>query len=250
MSEKRVFVFVGAYGSGKTEVAINYALHLNKEGKQVVMVDLDLVTPYFRSREAACSLREKGIEVLAPPRELSRADLPILPPGITSVLKNKGKYVILDVGGDPTGARVLGTLQGLLPVRDLEVFYVVNARRPFTREVDQARDVLERIEASSRVKATALVNNTHLGDLTNPEVVLEGGDMVRELAMRLGLPVKITAVKKDLASLIPNGHGVGMILPLTRHMCTPWDEVPPDPGADLAPVPLRVKAPSLEPTRD
>ena len=143
-----VTVFYGLYGSGKSEISINYALRLASEGRAVTIVDLDAVTPYFRVRDAREHLLAQGVNVVAPKESVRHADLPVLPEGVRRVLLQGDRDVVVDVGGDPTGARVLGGLKDALRP-GARGWFVVNALRPFSRTLDEAADAVLRVTTSA-----------------------------------------------------------------------------------------------------
>ena len=202
MFRKRVTVFVGHFGSGKTEIALNGALQLAATGVPVTLADLDVVKPYFRSRAARAILADGGIELLAPTGANVHADLPIIVPQIRSHLRNERRHLIMDVGGDGVGARVLGSLSDVVPLEDTECLLVLNFRRPSTPDPEAAVIMVREIEAVGRVPVTGLISNTHLMDETTVEVVLEGYRMALETARLAGLPLAAITVNSDLAGEI------------------------------------------------
>jgi hypothetical protein len=224
VDNKRVIVFVGAYGSGKTEIAINYALRRRRLGEKVTLIDLDLVTPYFRSREARQPLEQEGVDVVSPEGGLAMADLPVMPPRIAGSLDDRERCVIIDVGGDPTGARVLGTIRKSLPEGDHDILIVLNARRPFTRTPDTMLESMGRIEAASRVKITGIVNNTHVCGLTTPAEVLDGYEKVAAVGRESGLPVVFSGALKEVVAQIDADSFPTPLLSISRHMLAPWEQ--------------------------
>lgn len=217
-----VTIFTGNLGSGKTEIAINFALNLLQQGNQVSLVDLDIINPYFRTRLAQQALTDKGLQVICPPPQLANADVPALSPAIAGALQTQSGYCVCDVGGDDVGAIALGRFKPYLPPERYQFYFVVNACRPRTGTVDGILEILAGVERNSRLKATALVNNTNLGAETSCEVVLDGYKVVERAAKELGLPVAFTAVSKELASeLIASGIKTP-VLPLDFYMLTPW----------------------------
>ena len=200
MFRKRVTVFVGHFGSGKTEIALNGALQLAATGLPVTLADLDVVKPYFRSRAARAILSDAGIELLAPTGANIHADLPIIVPQIRSQLRHDRKHLIMDVGGDDVGARVLGSLADVVPPEDTECLLVLNFRRPGTPDPGAAAIMVREIEAVGRVPVTGLISNTHLMDETTPDVVLEGYRMARETARLTDVPLAAVTVSSELAS--------------------------------------------------
>lgn len=220
-----VTVFYGLYGSGKSEVAINYALRLAGCGHPVTLIDLDAVTPYFRVRDVRQELARGGVRVVAPKESLKGADLPVLPEGVRRVLSHSQDHVVVDVGGDPTGSRVLGGLQDALPTTAKGLF-VVNFRRPFTRTAEDAREALDLVTKAAGLEASGLVSNTHLADLTGLEHVLEGLTMSRELAEITGLPVSMACAPVSLLEKddeIRSSLGDVDLMYLRRFLLKPWE---------------------------
>ncbi len=199
MFDKRVTVLVGHFGSGKTEIALNLAMDLASRGLPVTMADLDVVKPYFRTRSARGLLTESGIELLAPDGSNLHADLPIIVPQIRSHLRRSDRKLIIDVGGDDVGARVLGSLSDVVPVAETECFLVVNFRRPSTPDPRSAAAMVRQIEAVGRLPVTGLISNTHLLDETTLEIVVEGLQSARKTAELLDIPVVAAAASEVLA---------------------------------------------------
>lgn len=237
--EKRIRIFVGAYGSGKTEVAINYAFQVRRseasaptEGRlvlpvaaQVALADLDLVNPYFRSRELRDAFEQRGIQVLSPPGELAHADLPVIIPQVRGGLDKPDSLLILDVGGDDAGARALSQFAPFIHHQDYEMYLVVNNRRPWTGTPEGVADVIRRIEASSRLTVSALISNPNLGDETTPEVVRSGHFAVMEAARHVGLPVAFAAVAAEVLQAGEMDLGLPVLV-LERQLFPPWYEDP------------------------
>ena len=186
---KRITVFYGNYGSGKTEIAINCALSLCHEHTDVTLVDLDIVNPYFRSSEHAGMLKARGIRVISPVFANTAVDLPTLPADIYSAFL--GGYAVFDCGGDPVGAAALGSLKEHFDdVRgDTEVFFVINTRRPFQESVEHLEKSLAQIQHSARLRADGFVLNTNLGPETTGEELVEGYGIAQALADRTGVPI-------------------------------------------------------------
>lgn len=186
----RVTAIVGSFGSGKSELSINLALHLARiRPGRVALVDLDLVNAYFRTREVREFLQNRGIKPVVPPGELLYADLPVYGPGINALVMDPEWCVILDVGGDDMGATALGVLAGELKEAEALVVMVVNPYRPFTRTVEEIAEMRAGIERASGLKVNALISNPNLGRDTTVEVCLNGHRVVRSAAGYMNLPV-------------------------------------------------------------
>ncbi len=228
--DRRIVAFLGNFGTGKSEVAVNFALEAAREAAAVgepppVIVDLDVVNPYFRCREAVDVLEAAGVEVVYPSGEYAWADLPIVLPRMRSVLEDPGAgRVILDVGGDDLGAKVLASLSDVLPPDDLEMVAVINAKRPFTETESGTLEVMRRIEESAGRRFTSLVSNTHLVEQTDADTVMEGVRLVRSLSNDSGLPVRFVAVMRDVAirhGLDEKVVGYRLFL-MERRLPPPW----------------------------
>ncbi len=222
----RITVFYGLYGGGKSEIAINYALKLKAQGHEVSLVDLDAVTPYFRVRDIRQILVSRGIHVVSPKDSVSHADLPVLPPGIRQVLHQGKSHVVVDVGGDPTGARVLGGLKDAL-TQDTSGLFVVNFNRPFTRNVDEAVKALEIVSNSAGLKASGIVSNTHLAENTQLCHVTDGLACAKRLGQRTGLPVRFVGVSRQFSDKAQELEAVTQdtpILWLERFLLKPWEQ--------------------------
>lgn len=222
MREKtvRISIFTGNIGSGKTEIALNYAMKKLEEGSQVTVVDLDIINPYFRTRTVREYLEGRGLTVVSPEGKLAGADVPALSPAIYGVLQGKSGLGVFDVGGDEVGAIALGRYKNHLVPGDYALFFVVNACRPFTRDVKGITTVLREIERASRLRVNALVSNTNLGPATDAATFLEGHHTVVEAARRLELPVAFAAVRRDLVEDVGE---IGLpLLPLDLFMKPPW----------------------------
>lgn len=198
MSDVRVHIFVGAYGSGKTEVSMNYAVKLRQDYEKVALIDLDIVNPYFRSREAAEPLQKAGVEVIFPKGQLRTADLPALSPEILSFLQDPDCHVIFDVGGDEVGAIALGRFKPYFKEGDYEMIFVVNTLRPFTKNLPEIEEKIKQISKTSRLKITHIVANINLVTETKIEDIFKGYSVIKEVSEKLDLPIKYLAVEESL----------------------------------------------------
>jgi len=216
MYQRRVTVFVGHFGSGKTEIALNGALDLAAAGSRVIVADLDVVKPYFRSRSARAILADAGIDLLAPTGANIHADLPIIVPQIRSHLRDDHSRLIMDVGGDDVGARVLGSLSDVIPFDDTDCLLVLNFRRPSTPDPERAVAMVREIEAVGRVPVSGLISNTHLMDETTPELVLDGYRQALETARLAEVPLVAVTVSEDLAAAMAEEDLECPVVPLRR----------------------------------
>lgn len=224
---KDFIIISGHYGCGKTNLSINMALDAAKEGKKVTLVDMDLVNPYFRSSDYKQLLQENGIQVIAPAFAGTNLDLPSLAPNIYSIFEKQG-CVILDVGGDDVGSTVLGRFRENFDSLDYDMLYVVNQYRNLTAEVPEAVELLKEIEHASRLKATAVVNNSHLKWETEPLTILNTGEYAQRVADAVNLPLIFTTVPREIeeefriASRYQNLLQ-GSIYPIEIHVRTSWE---------------------------
>ena len=200
MEHKRLTLFAGHYGSGKTNIAVNYALHLAKEGKQVCIADLDIVNPYFRTADSRQELESAGVELISPQFANSNVDLPALPAQAYKLVQDKRCYGIMDIGGDDRGAYALGRyVPYMKQEKNYRMVYVANCYRPLTRTAAEALEVMQEIEAACGLAFTDIVNNSNLATETDVQTVLDSRDFIRELSGLSGLPVFMTTVRADLA---------------------------------------------------
>lgn len=201
MNAKRVTVFTGHYGSGKTSLAVNWALRLSGTGRPVTVADLDIVNPYFRTTDRRQELEASGIKLIASAFANSNLDLPSLPAELYAAVEGREGYAVLDVGGDDRGAVALGRYAPfILAESDYEMLFVVNFCRPLTRTALDALGVLREVEAACGMPATALVNNSNLGRETTVDTILQTQGRMKELSQFSGLPVKMTAADRRLCA--------------------------------------------------
>lgn len=222
---EKITLFLGNYGSGKTEVAVNFALHLAQAPPplQVTLVDLDLVNPYFRSREAREVLERHGLSLVTPNPRYQNADLPILVPEVRAALRASTSHTILDVGGDNVGARVLGSLHDSLPLGSYRAIMVLNGLRPFTADVDGIEQLRGEIESAGRIAVSGFVSNTHLMDETTLETVIAGWHLASEVAARTGLPLEFVCAPPELIDAVEKEVDVP-VLPVRRYLAPSWKD--------------------------
>lgn len=196
---KRLTLFAGHYGSGKTNIAVNYAIHLKDTGHSVVIADLDIVNPYFRTKDSEAELKEKGIELLCSPYAGSNLDIPSLPQEMYRAVQDKSTFAVMDIGGDDAGAVALGRFAPFIKEEDnYEMIFVVNFFRPLTRTADEALEIMREVENASHLKFTAIANNSNLGEDTTADDILSTVSETEKLSEMSSLPVIMTTVKKDL----------------------------------------------------
>lgn len=224
MFGRRVTIIVGHFGSGKTEIAVNGALQLADSGVPVALVDLDVVKPYFRSRAARAVMAEHGVDLVVPGGDNVFADLPIIVPQVRALLRESRRKVLFDVGGDDTGARVLGSLSDVVPAEETEHLLVLNFRRPFTDTVETAVTMLREIETAARLPVTGVISNTHLMGETTPETVLEGYRHARATARAVGVPVVAVVAEERLAAALDAGALGCPVFPLRRVLRPSFDQ--------------------------
>ncbi len=229
---KRILTIVGGYGSGKSEVSVNLARYLARtSGRPVAIADLDIVNPYFRSREATGRLIALGIKPIHPTDSHTFADLPIILPGVRGALEQFDGTLILDVGGDDVGARVLGSLHDAFPADDHELLLVLNANRPFTANVPACKSLMAKIESAAGLRFTGIISNTHLLEHTTPETVLDGLRLARALSGDTGLPIVFIAALEEQLSHISSKDIDVPVLTLSRLLLKPWERPNDSPGS-------------------
>lgn len=196
---KRITILAGHYGSGKTNIAINYALKLADEGKETVIADLDIVNPYFRSKDAEKMLKDKGVRLISSPYANSNVDTPALPAQAYEIIHNKNLYSVIDVGGDDRGALALGRYsKDIKEENNYEMLFVINKHRFLTSDPLSTIEIMKEIETAADMKFTGIVNNSNLGDETKAQTVEASLEYAIEVSRLTGLDLKTTTVKKAL----------------------------------------------------
>ena len=220
---KRIKIFVGSFGSGKTEIAINYSIYCRKNHSQVAIADLDIVNPYFRTREAKDALNLKGIKVISPEGEMAYADLPLISPEIKGLIQNLDYHLILDVGGDDVGTVVLGNFKSFIKDLDYEMLMIVNSYRPFTQDIPQIQQMAQEIENSSRLKISGIISNPNLSTQTDEDLIKKGHILIRQAAEKLKLPIKFICIEERFSQKIKQENFEEPIFYIKRFICLPWD---------------------------
>ena len=212
MEHKRLTLFAGHYGSGKTNIAVNYALHLAAEGKNVCIADLDIVNPYFRTKDSAQVLEAAGVHLISPHFANTNVDLPALPAEAYRLVTDKSIYGIMDISGDDRGAYALGRyVPAIREEGNYRMVFVANACRPLTRTPEDAMEVMREIEAACGLQFTDIINNTNLASETTPETIYSSRDYMETLSKLSGLPLWLTTAEKSVAQNLDMEN----LLPLT-----------------------------------
>jgi hypothetical protein len=217
-----IVVIVGNYGSGKSEVAVNLALHHRRRGRAVRIADLDLVNPYFRSREAERQMAALGIDVVLPPRAYVHSELPVLTPLVGGLIRRPGELAILDAGGNNVGARVLAALGDAFAGRNCRVLQVVNPYRPETATREGCERIRRSIEAAGRLPVTDWVGNANLIDETTPREIADGYAFMTGLAAASGIPLAFVTVAESLLPQMDLGAFDCPVLTIRRQLVPPW----------------------------
>ncbi len=200
MEHKRLTLFAGHYGSGKTNIAVNYAVLLAKEGKKVCIADLDIVNPYFRTKDSEKELEENGITLICSQYANSNVDLPAIPAESYRLVQDKSCHGVIDIGGDDRGAYALGRFADAIKAEgDYRMAFVLNRYRPLTSTVSDAIEIMREIEAACGIKFNCIVNNSNIGSETTAQTVLESIGFVEELSAKTGLPIWIHTAEKSVA---------------------------------------------------
>lgn len=217
----RISIVTGHYGTGKTEFAVNLALAMAEAGEQVMLADLDIVNPYFRSRERRPLLEGAGVRLISSSQACSDADVPALPAELLTILENRGIRGILDIGGDPVGARVLARFHPKLIQEDCQLIYVLNANRPEVRNADSAIAYLRGIEATTGLTCTGIVNNTHLCQETTEAEIRKGAALAAAVSRETGIPVLCHVAEERFAEKLSDLPET--VFPITIKMKKPWE---------------------------
>ena len=203
LNDKRIRIVTGHYGSGKSEFSVNYAMKLARAGKKVALADLDIVNMYFRSREKKKELESLGVKVIGSSVNTPAVEVPSVSAEVYTPLQDESYDAILDVGGDPVGARALGRYVDYFKEGKYDCFFVINANRPETQTVDNVIEYIEKIQDVARIKVTGLINNTHLLKMTSVEDVLRGQKLALAVEEKTGIELKYVSVLKDIVPDLP-----------------------------------------------
>ena len=223
MKHKDFTIICGHYGCGKTNLSINLAIDAASTGRRTTLVDLDIVNPYFRSSDYIALLEQKGVRVIAPAFARSTIDLPMISPAIYSVLEEEGT-VIVDAGGDDAGVTVLGSFSDKLRVLDYDMLYVINRYRVLSTTAEETVRLLKEIEGASHMKATAIVNNSHLMRDSTADTILDAFAYAEAVSAAAGLPIRGTVIPRFLEGSLGERIPAGDIYVADIYVRPPWTE--------------------------
>ena len=210
---KRLTLFAGHYGSGKTNIAVNYAFKLAREGKSVCIADLDIVNPYFRTKDSEAELSAMGIRLVSPQYANTNVDLPALPAESYRLVQDKSSYGIMDIGGDDRGAYALGRYVGAIKAEgNYRMAFVVNCYRPLTSTVEDTVEIMREIEAACGLEFTCIVNNSNLGEETTAECVIDSLEFVNKLSRETGLEIWMHTATESVAQKLSGLNVMPMTL--------------------------------------
>jgi energy-coupling factor transporter ATP-binding protein EcfA2 len=225
IANRIVTILTGHFGSGKTELAINLALMERKKYEKVAINDLDIINPYFRSRDVAGLFRQKDIELLAPKEHLATSDLPIVSGEIYRVLHDHRYRVIIDAGGDKDGATALGQYYHEWKDLSPELLFVLNSNRPYVSTLDGALYTVAQIEKASRLKVTGIINNANIGIETTMEDIQNGYDLSCQVSDKLQIPLLFTSISTQLKMEAENFAENHKVMFIDRYMKLPWEGI-------------------------
>ncbi len=218
---KRVTIFAGHYGSGKTNIAVNYALSISASGKPVAIADLDIVNPYFRTKDSEKILSANNIRLISSPYANTNVDTPALPAEAYSVIHDKNVYSVIDVGGDDRGALALGRyMPAIREQNNYEMIFVINKYRYLTSTPEETVQIMREIEIAAGAKFTSIVNNSNLGEETTVDDVISSVKYAEKVAEITGLKIKMTTVKSDLISKLNNK--IDNLFPIELYVRQSW----------------------------
>lgn len=199
MNSKRITLFMGHYGSGKTFTAVNYAIYLKKLNNEVTIYDLDIVNPYFRTIDAEKMLKENAVELIVSPFAETNVDIPAMNSASYKMVTDLSRHAVVDVGGDDRGALALGRFsEKIKEENNYDALLVLNKFRPETKDIRGVVDIINEINYASKIPFTGIVNNGNLGNMTDESVVLEGYNFCKQVSKELNLPIKFSAIREDL----------------------------------------------------
>jgi hypothetical protein len=195
----RLTIYAGHYGSGKTQIAVNRAFWLRRQGKSVILCDLDIVNPYFRTADYAEPLREAGIRLIVSSFANSNVETASLPPDVNAVFDSRDVYAVMDIGGDDRGMLALSRYASRVRADDFDMLLVVNPYRPLATSPEQSLELLKEMEAASGLPFNGIVSNPNLGKETTLDTITAADPYIKKLSQLSELPVIMTCTRRDLA---------------------------------------------------
>lgn len=219
---KRITIFAGHYGSGKTNIAVNYAINLKKNANKVMIADLDIVNPYFRTKDSEKLLESKGIRLISSEYANSNVDVPAISAQSYAVTDDKESFAVIDVGGDDRGALALGRFaEKIKEENNYDMFFVVNMFRPLTSTPQLTVEVMREIESAAGVKFTGIVNNSNLGDETTVCDIKSSFEYAEKISALTGLGIYATSVKSEIAD---NFKDIKNLMPIDIYIRQQWNK--------------------------
>lgn len=218
-----ITIITGHFGSGKTEISINLALEARKTNVRTAVADLDIVNPYYRARDARDLFDQNGVELIAPAERLAAADLPIVPGDLSRVIYDPSYKLIVDAGGDKDGATALGQFYNDWREMEPEVLFILNGNRPYVSTLEGAVETLQKIERTSRLKITGIINNSNVGSETTLHDVETGLALSKELSNTLGIPLLNTMVPEHLSAVSAGMETEFPVKVISRYLKLPWE---------------------------
>lgn len=216
---KKITVFAGHYGSGKTNVAVNYALRLREMCERVAIADLDIVNPYFRTKDSSEILERHGVKLIVSEFAGTNLDAPAMPAEAYRIIDDADLYSVIDVGGDDRGALALGRYAEAIGNADYDMLFVCSKYRPLTGTPEDAFAAMQEIAEAASLPFTGIVNNSNIGTVTTPEDIMDSAEYAAKLSDISGLPVVCTAVRSDLADKVT---GIGEVFPIEIYVAQTW----------------------------
>lgn len=223
---KRLNIFAGHYGSGKTEIAVNFAVCLSRMGLKVAIADLDIINPYFRTADCTAMLESKGIKVVSSMYASTNIDVPVIPQETYGLFEDKTYHVILDIGGDDLGAKAISRFKREILNDDTEFNFVINAKRPFTSNIEEMKEAYISVSESAGIYPSKIVNNTNLMEYTDYKTLIEGERTVEDFSKEIGVEVAFNSMMKTTIKKIDKNDMKNFKYPIfamEKSLLTPWN---------------------------
>ncbi len=224
-NDKRIRIITGHYGVGKSEFSINYAKLLKQKHDNVVIVDLDVVNPYFTSRGVKEQLEKEGIRVIGPSMNNTSNDVPAIPAEVSSIFYNDEMQVLVDLGGAQAGGKVIGQFREKFKKTGFDMFYLVNTNRPFTQDYDGVEEFLDTCQLATKLNVTKIVNSTHLLFDTTLDDVKKGYEVCKELSSKRSIPIAYNVIPEYLKKEQALEKFEGQVFPVQINLRPSWLDV-------------------------